>query len=90
MGNDRVEARIQLDEVAGDGGVVPTEAHGHRTYVKGCPECTEANTARMQGYRAERRANDGLPLSNRNRKMPSLMTRLRRDVGITRTRRFYG
>ena len=44
----------------------------------------------MRDYRAKVRANDGLPLSTRGGKMPTLLTRLRRDVGITRTRRFTG
>lgn len=55
-----------------------------RAYQKGCrcPSCRAYNTEACMEYRRQRKANGGLPLSNRNRKMPSLITRLRREIGI--------
>lgn len=61
---------------------------GHRPsvhcYQLGCggAECRELNRLAVASYRARRKANHGLPLTNRKRAMPSLMTRLRREIGV--------
>lgn len=66
--------------------MVPTPvAHPSvKAYRKGCRcrDCTNMNTVACQAYRELRAANGGLLLSDRNRRMPSLITRLRREVGI--------
>ena len=95
MGTGGLEARVQLGEDLRDGGVVPAEEeHGtYSRYVRQrcrCLVCKAWNAARQRAYRAAVKANYGLPLGERNRMMPSLMTRLRRDVGIVARGRFAG
>lgn len=45
-----------------------------------CPDCVDCYNDYKRGYDARRRANNGYPLKPTG-EMPSLMTRLRREIG---------
>jgi hypothetical protein len=64
--------------------VVSPHQPSYRNYLRGCscPGCRKINRERVMSYRERRLANNGMPLGRPEAKMPSTITRLRREIGI--------
>lgn len=65
--------------------MVQADHPSYRSYLKDgcrCAGCREENAEYSRWYRQQRRLNGGLVLTESKRKMPSLMHRLRREIGI--------